>query len=120
MDTERRAALAGCVAADSLDDGSVRTGPPELLVMMNGAEDRVRWKGQHEIAAGEVFQQGLNESLQMRCFIDQKLDWRGVAAAGKHFRLDSRAFEEIGKPGFAAKVQLKGPVTQRHDPGDAG
>ena len=120
MDTLRLVALAGCVAADTVEDGPVRTGPPELFVMMDGAEDRMGWESEHEIAAAKVFQKSLNEILQMRCLVGPKLDRRGVAATGEHLGVDAGASDELGKPGLAAKIQLKSPVTQRHDPGDAG
>ena len=117
MDTFVQAGLAaGGMAADPLQKQGIRAGPPELFVMMNRAQDGVGWKCEHEIAGGQVFQQGLKELEQTGVLFWGKLDWGGVAAGGEGFWVDAEVFNQGRQPAFAPEIKLKRPMTQGHGP----
>ena len=59
---------------DALDEGIIGRGPPELFVMVDSAEDGVVGKGEHEVAAVEIIEEGLKESLKLGSFSRLELD----------------------------------------------
>ena len=88
--------------------------------MMNRAQQRMGGKGEHEIAGAEVFQQAADELLQLCVLVLSKFNRRGIASTCERLGRGANARNQIRQPAFAAKVQLKRPVTQGHDPRGSG
>src|SRR5438067_13924369 len=98
------------MAADSLDEVFIGSGPPELFVVVDGAENGINPGREHEVAGSQVFQQCLHEGDKMPAVATAEFQRRGVAAGGEKLRIDADIFNKLRKPLFAPKVELKSPM----------
>src|SRR5206468_3206251 len=67
----------------------IRCLPPQLLVVMNRADCRTIGKGDAEIAAGQMFEQPLDETTCARTLAELKLNRGGITARLQHGCIDS-------------------------------
>jgi len=79
------------MAADSLDEIFIGSGPPELLVVVDRAEHRIDPGREHEVAGSKVFQQCLDERNKALAVAAAEFQRRGVAAGSEELRIDANA-----------------------------
>src|SRR4051812_24651011 len=94
----------------------LRRRPPDLLVMMERADNWVGGEEDGEVGAGQVREEALHETGKRGFLRRQELDGRAVVAGLEELGVDAGFTEGAGHPGGGAEVELEGPVALGENP----
>src|SRR4051812_19521018 len=99
-------------------NGLIRRRPPELLVVVQRADDWAIREENREVAAFKIFEQAGSERADLVRFAHRKLDRGGIVEWREWPGIYANLAKERRHPRFAL-FELERPVTDRREPNRA-